>query len=140
MLVLRWLSGEALHIADRLDPNPAESPWYTGTSCQAEPEWDAPAHLREWAGNSHAQQEAREHIKSGQPLCAVFADGDCTYSLCVWPVGPTGDKYLQDPPELIPHRIGGLAAPLYVLAEDPWTDARGAPRLAVPTRLPLLPH
>lgn len=60
VLAVRWLRGQARHLAERLDPDPERAPW-------------------------------------------------------VRPVRSPADAR---PP--LRHRIGGLAHPLHVLAEDPW--------------------
>lgn len=120
VLVIRWLRGEAVRIADRLDPDPGRSPWFpTPTGCEAAPVHDAPTELRMWATRSEGEREAREHIKGGHPLFVTATDPDCTYVLSVWPVrlSAESDRWPREP---LTHRIGGLSHPLYVLAENPW--------------------
>ncbi|GAA4782487.1 hypothetical protein GCM10023329_35620 [Streptomyces sanyensis] len=122
VLALRWLRGEALRIADRLDPDPLRSMWVQPAIRAATvPVPDCPAELRAWATDPDRQREAREHIKDGHPLFITVPDADCTYTLSVWPVRLPADEPDQAAPEPIPHRIGGLPHPLYVLAADPWT-------------------
>ncbi len=121
VLALRWLRGEALRTADRLDPDPYRSPWVQPTMRQAAvPVPDCPADLRVWADDPKEQQAAREHIKSGNPLFVVVPDTDCMYTLSVWPVRLSADEPGPSSPKSIRHRIGGLSHPLYVLAADPW--------------------
>ncbi|WP_432137496.1 MULTISPECIES: hypothetical protein [unclassified Streptomyces] len=121
VLVLRWLRGEALRIADRLDPDPHRSAWVQPTMRAATvPVPDCPAELRMWATAPDEQREAREHIKGGHPLFVKVPDTDCTYTRSVWPVRLPADEPDQVTPEPIAHRIGGLSHPLYVLAADPW--------------------
>ncbi len=120
VLALRWLRGEALRIADRLDPDPKRSGWVQ-PSMRADvvPVPDCPAELRVWADEFN-EPAAREHIKSGHPLFETFPDVDCVYSLSVWPVLFPADGPHQPLPEPQTHRVGGLSHPLYVLAESPW--------------------
>ncbi|WP_415956386.1 hypothetical protein [Streptomyces sp. 021-4] len=120
VLVLRWLRGEALRIADRLDPDPKHSVWVQ-PSMRADtvPVPDCPAELRVWV-EEFEEREAREHIKGGHPLFEKFPDADCTYSLSVWPVKLPADDPHQPLPEPQTHRVGGLSHPLYVLTESPW--------------------
>ncbi|WP_236240330.1 hypothetical protein [Streptomyces sp. CC228A] len=89
VLVLRWLRGEALRIADLLAPDPQRSAWVQPTMRAATvPVPDCPAELRAWAADPDEQREAREHIKGRHPLFVEIPDTDCTYTLCVWPVRP----------------------------------------------------
>lgn len=68
VLALRWLRGEALRIADRLDPDPLRSMWVQPAIRAATvPVPDCPAELRAWATDPDGQREAREHIKDGRP-------------------------------------------------------------------------
>ncbi|MDT9681474.1 hypothetical protein RND61_05215 [Streptomyces sp. TRM76323] len=125
VLALRWLRGEALRIADRLDPDPNRSAWVRPAMRQgtaAAP--DCPTELRVWADGLEEQRAAREGIKGGDPLFVVVRDTDCAYTLSVWPVRlPTND--LGPPwPESVCHRVGGVSRPLYVLAGDPWRQGR----------------
>lgn len=120
VLVIRWLRGEARRIADRLDPDPFRSPWIPiPTSCEAQPDQDAPTELRTWATSPEEEHDAREHIKGGHPLFVTATDPDCTYTLSVWPVRMSAEPD-RWPGEPLTHRIGGLSHPLYVLAENPW--------------------
>ncbi|MFE7270019.1 hypothetical protein [Streptomyces sp. NPDC057623] len=87
MLALRWLRGEALRIADRLDPDPARSPWLHRPDVQPFPPGpDAPTELRAWATDLRNDREARVHIKGGHALFVRVSDPDCTYALSVRPV------------------------------------------------------
>jgi hypothetical protein len=116
VLVLRWLRGEALRIADRLAPDPQRSAWVQPSMRAATvPVPDL------WATDPDEQRAAREHIKGGHPLFVKVPDADCTYTLSVWPVRLPADEHDQMSPEPIPHQIGGLSHHLYVLAADPWT-------------------
>ncbi|EGX55745.1 hypothetical protein SZN_31369 [Streptomyces zinciresistens K42] len=121
VLVLRWLRGEALRIADRLDPDPRRSAWVQPTMRAATvPMPDCPAELRVWATDPDEQRAAREHIKGGHPLFVDVPDADCTYTLSVWPVRLPADGSDQVSPEPIPRRIGAMPHRLYALAADPW--------------------
>ncbi len=87
-LALRWLRGEALHIANGLDPDPAIADWNLGArTCEAEPALDAPTVLRRWAGDPVTQASALRDLKDGRPLFVVARDVDCCYTLSVCPFG-----------------------------------------------------
>ncbi|MFE3069170.1 hypothetical protein [Streptomyces sp. NPDC059247] len=74
-LVLRWLRGEALRLADRLPPLTYRlAP--PGPNCSEE--------LRSWAVSDSAETYARETLRARSPFRAEFADQDCTYVLSVW--------------------------------------------------------
>ncbi|MFJ6566880.1 hypothetical protein ACIQNU_05635 [Streptomyces sp. NPDC091292] len=121
ILALRWLQGEALRIADRLDPDPTHSPWVQPAMRTAiVPVPDCPTDLRVWAEDPEEQRAARDHIKAGHPLFVKVPDADCTYTLCVWPVRLPAGEPEPGLPEPIRQRIGGLSHPLYVLAKNPW--------------------
>ncbi|KUN94035.1 hypothetical protein AQJ67_37360 [Streptomyces caeruleatus] len=123
VLVLRWLRGEALRIANRLDPDPADYPAFSrgfwAIECDSVPYPDAPSELRVWASDPDEERGAREHIKGGFPLFVRVPDEDCTYTLSVWPVRMSAESD-RWPGEPLTHRIGGLSNPLYVIAENPW--------------------
>lgn len=68
VLALRWLGGQALWIADRLDLD-------TGRGHLAD--------LRAWYEDRHSQRAAHELLKDGSPLLVVVPDADCTYTLSV---------------------------------------------------------
>ncbi|MFJ2818849.1 hypothetical protein [Streptomyces sp. NPDC087294] len=126
-LALRWLSGEALRIADRLDPQPTGTPWVSPLMHAfrlVKP--GCPTELRAWATDHAELRAARAHIKNGHPLFARFPDTDCTYTLTIRPVTfPTNwpAQHGRSAPTPVRYRIGGLAHPLYVLAaEDSWTQ------------------
>ncbi|MFJ9816146.1 hypothetical protein ACIRU3_12935 [Streptomyces sp. NPDC101151] len=86
VLVLRWLRGQALRVADLLDPTPERSAWVQPSmrvTTVVAP--DGPALLRAWAADRKRERDEREHIKDGYPLAVVLSDADCTYTLSVWP-------------------------------------------------------
>ncbi|MGW3951183.1 hypothetical protein ACWEKM_09620 [Streptomyces sp. NPDC004752] len=85
-LALRWLRGQAERIADRLDPDPARSPWFVPTECAAVPVPDAPTELRVWATDPQEERAARDQLREGAPLSVVIPDSGCRYTLTVWPV------------------------------------------------------
>ncbi|MFF2849549.1 hypothetical protein ACFVT5_24915 [Streptomyces sp. NPDC058001] len=96
VLALRWLSGQALHIANRLDPDPAHSPWLPPAARQATATGpDCPTELRTWAEDRHRQRVARERIKAGHPLFVVVPDADCTYTLLACRHLPPGQTMHQ---------------------------------------------
>ncbi|TSB19392.1 hypothetical protein [Streptomyces benahoarensis] len=116
VLAVRWLRGQARYLAERLDPDPERAPWAgpVGRAVATEAP-DSPADLRAWAADPAEEHAARDHLKRGGPLFVTVQDTDGRYTLSVWPVRSPADVR---PP--LHHRIGGLAHPLYVLAEDPW--------------------
>ncbi|MEU9315301.1 hypothetical protein [Streptomyces sp. NPDC048295] len=83
--MLRWLGGQALWIADRLDPDPQRSSWVRPFMLlpAVSPTVDRPAELRAWYEDRESQRAAHAHIKSGAPLLVVVPDLDCTYTLSV---------------------------------------------------------
>ncbi|MFJ8332887.1 hypothetical protein [Streptomyces sp. NPDC094437] len=128
-LALRWLAGQALHLAERLDPTPTRTPWVSPLMHTITyPAPPGPTRLRAWATDPTELHSARAHIKNGYPLFVRFTDADCTYTLTAWPVAfhhtnsPARQGCYTPVPTPVRHRIGGLAHPLHVLApEDPWT-------------------
>lgn len=99
VLALRWLRGEALRVADRLDPDPVRSPWLPVRAGRGGVTGhDAPTVLRAWAAGPGAGCAARRDIKGGRPLLVTASDADCTYTLSVRPVRLPGDagRFLRD--------------------------------------------
>ncbi|WP_399090484.1 hypothetical protein ACGH2B_18270 [Streptomyces sp. BBFR2] len=122
VLAVRWLRGQALHLAERVAPAPARSPrawaWATrGPVAVGVP--DRVRQVRAWAQDAAEERAAREHIKRGHALFVTLPDAERVHTLSIWPGQTPGDGG-QPPPEPFRHRIGGLTHPLYVLAEDPW--------------------
>lgn len=86
-LALRWLRGEAEHIADRLDPDPERSAWVKPwMRVDPVPLPDCPAELRFWADAPEGHQAARDQLRDGAPLSVVVPDNGCRYTLTIWPV------------------------------------------------------
>ncbi|MER8230453.1 hypothetical protein [Streptomyces sp. NPDC094049] len=99
-LVLRWLRGEALRLADRLDPDPARVarlPPFTYRVAPPGPHCaDA---LRDWATGEDAAVHARETLRIRSPLRLTFTDLDCAYILSVWlSTARTEDVRAPQPP------------------------------------------
>ncbi|MFF8383616.1 hypothetical protein [Streptomyces kanasensis] len=100
VLALRWLRGEALRIADRLDPDPSRSAWVRpAVRVVSVPVPDCPARLRAWATAPDRQRAARERIKNGHPLSVEVPDVDCAYILSAWPVRLSADESAGTAPE-----------------------------------------
>ncbi|MFF2848756.1 hypothetical protein ACFVT5_20880 [Streptomyces sp. NPDC058001] len=96
ILAVRWLTSQALRIADRLDPDPNRSPWVRKAMRKTSvPEPDSPTQLRVWVGNPAKQQAARDRIKSGYPLLLLVPDTDCAYTLSIRPPHPPGSAMRQ---------------------------------------------
>lgn len=88
-LALRWLRGQAQHIADRLDPGHS-AVWQQQTGHYFHvPAPTCPAQLRAWCEDAREQQTAREQLDNGSPATLVVSDRTDRYTLTVWPLpGP----------------------------------------------------
>ncbi len=144
MLALRWLRGEALRIADRLDPDPRRSPWaqpYREAPTGLAP--DGPTGLRMWCADNGDRRAARERIKGGEPLLVAVQDVDCRYTLSVWPVRTaTPAEHRWSPPgsqEPRDDRLPGGAAPSLRLPAGRPARRRGK-RLGAPALRPTRAH
>jgi hypothetical protein len=118
VLAVRWLRGQALRLAERVEPEPVRSPWAWLTREAADVS-DHAAKVRAWAWDAGEERAAREHIKRGHALFVTLPEAGRTHTLSIWPGQPPCEAG-QTPPEPFRHRIGGISHPLYVLAEDPW--------------------
>ncbi|WP_186768429.1 hypothetical protein [Streptomyces qinzhouensis] len=89
--MFRWLRGQALSLADRLDPDPAQVTWasvlhpepatrYSGIA-------DVPWALRAWAANGANRRDERR-LAAGIPVFMLRADRTGSYAFIAWPVGP----------------------------------------------------
>ncbi|WP_413753438.1 hypothetical protein NRF20_26985 [Streptomyces sp. R-74717] len=102
VLALRWLGGQALWIADRIDADPDADPDSdSGFGPRSDLERsagvqplkrlpvgstpDRPAELRAWYEDRQGQRAAQAHIKGGNPFLVVVPDTDFTYTLSVHP-------------------------------------------------------
>ncbi|MCS0637038.1 hypothetical protein NX801_15475 [Streptomyces sp. LP05-1] len=96
VLALRWLGGQALRIADRLDPEPGvPGGWVTeGMRRPVVPVPDCPTELRVWAGDVDEQRFARKCLRAGRPLVVAVPDADCRYTLSIRP--DTGEPGHRD--------------------------------------------
>ncbi|MFE3069641.1 hypothetical protein [Streptomyces sp. NPDC059247] len=112
-LVLRWLRGEALRLADRLDPDPSQVDWLPPlTYCLTPPDHNCCEEMRSWAVSDDAEAYARETLRARQPFRTEFADRDCTYVLSIW-LSTARTEDVRAPPSPVAHRVGTLAAPPY---------------------------
>ncbi len=85
--VLRWLRGQALRIADGLDPDP--SAWMNPTVLFPDPDahpGDVPATLRDWALRDGVRNEARRLLLAGEPFAFLSSDHSGAYALTAWPL------------------------------------------------------
>ncbi|MEU9333887.1 hypothetical protein AB0D49_12115 [Streptomyces sp. NPDC048290] len=86
-----WLATQALRIANRLDPHPAE-PWVPAaalrpvTATVSEAEGDVPTLLRQWANSPGEQRAVVAQLESGDPFAFIAADHTGLYVLALWPV------------------------------------------------------
>ncbi|MEV8452608.1 hypothetical protein AB0467_09530 [Streptomyces sp. NPDC052095] len=95
VLAVRWLGGQALWIADRLDNDPEDGPRLDleGTAWvqhlrrprSAGTPPSRPAELREWYTDRKGQRKAQAHLRGGSPLLVVVPDTDVTYTLSAHP-------------------------------------------------------
>ncbi|MGW1430638.1 hypothetical protein ACWD6K_18735 [Streptomyces sp. NPDC002431] len=95
VLAVRWLGGQALWIADRLDSDPEDGPrldlegeaWvqHLRPHRPAGARPNRPAELREWYADRKGQREAQAHLRGGSPLLVVVPDTDVTYTLSAHP-------------------------------------------------------
>ena len=85
-LALRWLRGQAARIANGLDPDPEQATWAESWMRVDSPAPDCPTALRTWIGDLGEQQAARAQLADGAPLSVVVADGECRFTLIIWPV------------------------------------------------------
>lgn len=86
-IALRWLQGEAEHLADLLDPDPKHSPWVRPwMRVNPVPVPDCPTELRFWSLDAEEHQAARDQLKEGAPLSVVIPGRGCRFTLTVWPV------------------------------------------------------
>ncbi|MFR9723762.1 hypothetical protein ACL02R_10410 [Streptomyces sp. MS19] len=82
-LVLWWLRGQALRVADGLDPDPARGR-YPGAMAvvSSVPGRDAPTMLRRWAADLGRQEQAAWYLAAGVQFRLAVQDGDgCWYVL-----------------------------------------------------------
>ncbi|MGX2996080.1 hypothetical protein JNUCC64_17655 [Streptomyces sp. JNUCC 64] len=85
--VLRWLRGQALRIADGLDPDP--SAWMNPQVLFPDPDahpGDVPATLRDWALRDGVRNEARRRLLAGEPFAFLSSDHSGAYALTAWPL------------------------------------------------------
>lgn len=86
-LAQRWLQGEVLRLARRLDPVPTCSRWApAGTLKETVPTPDAPTELIVWATDPEEQRAVWDLIRDGKGVFTVIPDVDCAYGLCLWPL------------------------------------------------------
>ncbi|MCM2393943.1 hypothetical protein [Streptomyces albipurpureus] len=86
---LRWLSVQAVRIANGLDPDP-EVPWSGALIC-LEPVAglelnDVSTQLRDWVMNEEFRHIAYRRLKGGSPFTLTASDWTGRYVLTVWPV------------------------------------------------------
>ncbi|AXQ55618.1 hypothetical protein ACPCK9_16205 [Streptomyces koyangensis] len=86
-LALRWLRGQALRIADGLDPDP-DSAWAPPGPLWPTPHSgaDAPTQLRCWAADVGLQEAASRRLADGVPYGFLARDASGWYRLYARPV------------------------------------------------------
>lgn len=100
-LALRWLRGQAVRIADGLDPGPDRA-WAPPGTLWPTPQTgaDAPTHLRSWAGDLGLQEAASRRLADGMPYGFLARDASGWYRLYARPVHIPS----APPPPEEPHR------------------------------------
>ncbi|MFE3073424.1 hypothetical protein [Streptomyces sp. NPDC059247] len=107
-LVVRWLRGEALRLADRLDPDPAQVDWLPPRTYHvARPGSHCCDDLRKWAEDDGTDGYVRETLRARQPFRTEFADQDCTYVLSIW-LSTARTEDVRAPPSPAVQRVGTL--------------------------------
>lgn len=101
---LRWLSVQAVRIANGLDPDP-EVPW-SGTLICVEPAaglelGDVPTRLRSWVKDEEARHTAHRQLLDGAPYTLTVSDWTGRYLLTVSPVSVPA-THAADPDEWVP--------------------------------------
>ncbi|MFE7135323.1 hypothetical protein ACFVIM_31135 [Streptomyces sp. NPDC057638] len=88
---LRWLWSRTRQVADRLDPDPARSPWVT-SAMRAEPVPvpDAPTEIRVFCADPGEWRAAWERLERAEPVSVVIPDGPDRYTFTIAP-RPLGD-------------------------------------------------
>ncbi|RZE02192.1 hypothetical protein C0Q64_12420 [Streptomyces albidoflavus] len=96
-LALRWLRGQALRIADGLDPGP-DSAWAPPGTLWPVPQadLDAPTQLRSWAANVGVQEAASRRLADGVPYGFLARDASGWYRLHARPVRVPGTPSLPE--------------------------------------------
>ncbi|MGW4375782.1 hypothetical protein ACWEJ7_19180 [Streptomyces albidoflavus] len=86
-LALRWLRGQALRVADGLDPD-LDSAWAPPGTLWPAPhsDPDAPTQLRSWAANLRLQEAASRCLAGGVPYGFLARDASGWYRLYARPV------------------------------------------------------
>ncbi|MGW4031040.1 hypothetical protein ACWEFL_17265 [Streptomyces sp. NPDC004838] len=92
--VLRWLRGQALRLADGLDPDPEAGPVHSGALVPVPYSLtfllgDGPALLRQWADSSSELRKALGQLAGGEPFLLVVSDHSGVYVLTAWSTTPT---------------------------------------------------
>ncbi|KDR61298.1 hypothetical protein AB0F32_18335 [Streptomyces albidoflavus] len=86
-LALRWLRGQAVRIADGLDPGPDRA-WAPPGTLWTTPHAgaDAPTQLRYWAADMGLQETAFRYLADGMPYGFLARDASGWYRLYARPV------------------------------------------------------
>lgn len=85
-LALRWLRGQAVRIADGLDPGPDRAWAPPGTLWTTPHAADAPTQLRYWAADMGLQETAFRYLADGMPYGFLARDASGWYRLYARPV------------------------------------------------------
>ncbi|MFE7132425.1 hypothetical protein ACFVIM_16360 [Streptomyces sp. NPDC057638] len=83
---LRWLQRQARWVADRLDPDPAVSPWVVpAMRTDRVPVPDAPTEIRVWSDAPDEERAARARLDQGVAVSVVIPDGPDRYTFAICP-------------------------------------------------------
>jgi hypothetical protein len=83
---MRWLRWQAGVLADRLDPDP-RTPWIPRGALRGVGEAvpDAPLHLRYWADDITAYEQAMSQLAGNEAVCLATHDDTAYYTLTAVP-------------------------------------------------------
>ncbi|MFE7131947.1 hypothetical protein ACFVIM_13890 [Streptomyces sp. NPDC057638] len=83
---LAWLRQRARWLADRLDPDPAVSPWVAAWMRMGRvPVPDAPTEIRVWCDDPFEERAALARLEQGVPVSVIVPDGPDRYTLAICP-------------------------------------------------------
>jgi hypothetical protein len=94
--VLRWMRGQALRIADGLDPYPSQP--IPAAALRPVPArysaavGDVPTEMRSWALRDGRRNAARRRLLAGAPVVVLTGDDTGWYAIIAWPVAESAPE------------------------------------------------